>query len=351
MPEENLYQRGEAWWLLVRVDGHRYRESLRTDDVKKARKLRDARIKEIKARSTGGGHRGWRECVAAWHAHYSSQLAPSTMRRYLVSIKQVEAELGDMDIAEIDGRALRSLTSGRLAAGATPATIRRDLTAVSRVLEFAEANEWREGNPTLNTRRLLKERRDPIELPTEDSYRQLLVGCSGGLRYLVMAARKTGCRQAELVGVKWPQIDFAAQTLEVIGKGNKRRTITLSDDAAYFFGELPRLSDLIFCWPMSSNGPFVNGKVAPVVRWLPFSQAASDFTHARRVVEGRAKEAGREFKRFRFHDLRHLFAVEALRGGMGIYNLSKHLGHTSVKTTEIYLAFLTGEEADLARDT
>lgn len=51
-----------------------------------------------------------------------------------------------------------------------------------------------------------------------------------------------------------------------------------------------------------------------------------------------------------FHDLRHLFAVEALRGGMGIYRLSKHLGHTSVKTTEIYLDFLTPEEAARAKE-
>jgi integrase/recombinase XerD len=47
--------------------------------------------------------------------------------------------------------------------------------------------------------------------------------------------------------------------------------------------------------------------------------------------------------------LRHWFAVEALRDGMGIYKLSKHLGHTSVKTTEIYLNFLTPDEADRAR--
>ena len=71
-----------------------------------------------------------------------------------------------------------------------------------------------------------------------------------------------------------------------------------------------------------------------------FAQAASDFTHFRREVVKR--EPG--FKRFRFHELRHLFAVEALRGGMSIYALSKHLGHTSVKTTEIYLAYLTAEE-------
>jgi integrase/recombinase XerD len=49
------------------------------------------------------------------------------------------------------------------------------------------------------------------------------------------------------------------------------------------------------------------------------------------------------------HDLRHLYAVEALRGGMDIYTLSKQLGHTSVKTTEIYLDFLTADEAQRAK--
>jgi integrase/recombinase XerD len=34
---------------------------------------------------------------------------------------------------------------------------------------------------------------------------------------------------------------------------------------------------------------------------------------------------------------------------MDIYTLSKHLGHTSVKTTEIYLAFLTPDEAERAK--
>ena len=79
----------------------------------------------------------------------------------------------------------------------------------------------------------------------------------------------------------------------------------------------------------------------------PFAEAASDFTHFRR----KAGAADPTLRPFRFHDLRHLFAVESLRGEMGIYALSKHLGHTSVKTTEIYLAFLTPEEADAARES
>ena len=55
------------------------------------------------------------------------------------------------------------------------------------------------------------------------------------------------------------------------------------------------------------------------------------------------------FRRFRFHDLRHLHAVEYLKVGGSLYDLSKRLGHTSVKTTEIYLDFLTADEAAKAK--
>ena len=53
--------------------------------------------------------------------------------------------------------------------------------------------------------------------------------------------------------------------------------------------------------------------------------------------------------RFKFHDLRHLFAVRYLRDGGGIYALQGILGHTSVKTTEIYLAFLTPDQQHAAK--
>ncbi|WP_414690983.1 tyrosine-type recombinase/integrase [Novosphingobium sp.] len=48
--------------------------------------------------------------------------------------------------------------------------------------------------------------------------------------------------------------------------------------------------------------------------------------------------------RFRFHDLRHLFAVRFLQNGGSIYALQGIMGRTSVKTTEIYLAHLTPDQ-------
>lgn len=49
------------------------------------------------------------------------------------------------------------------------------------------------------------------------------------------------------------------------------------------------------------------------------------------------------------HDLGHLYAVEFLRGGGSIYDLQQILGHASIKTTKIYLDFLTPEEQRIAK--
>jgi integrase/recombinase XerD len=68
----------------------------------------------------------------------------------------------------------------------------------------------------------------------------------------------------------------------------------------------------------------------------------------RRVAHKRA-QAKQPFCRFRFHDLRHLFAVDTLRNRRAsLYELQQILGHTSVKTTEIYLDHLTPEEKQAA---
>jgi integrase/recombinase XerD len=52
---------------------------------------------------------------------------------------------------------------------------------------------------------------------------------------------------------------------------------------------------------------------------------------------------------FTFHQLRHLHAVEWLKSGRSIYDLQKRLGHRSIKTTEIYLEFLTPEEERIVK--
>ncbi len=71
---------------------------------------------------------------------------------------------------------------------------------------------------------------------------------------------------------------------------------------------------------------------------------SSQFGATARRLASKSSHRGHPFVRFKFHDLRHLFAVRYLRDGGGIYALQGIPGHTSVKTTEIYLAFLTPDQ-------
>jgi integrase/recombinase XerD len=313
MPDEsNLYLRGSIWWMRATVNSVEQRESLRTSDVKIARALRDKRLQELKnARYFGIVRRSWKEAVAAWAERAAGQIAATTARRYAVSLLQVEPFLAPYDIDKIDQKVIAGLVSVRLRQ-ATPATIRRDLTAVSRVLDFAEAEGWRDGNPALTAAKRVKERRDPIVLPDPGDVEYLIRACSRRYGPLVRAAWLTGARQDEIVRATWSSFNARAGTLEIIGKGNKRRTLRLSPEGSAHLSAQPVTlgCPLIFC---KDSGE-------------PFGRASADFNHFRRKAIALARKEGRPFRRFRFHDLRHLFAVEALRGGMSIYVLQKHLG-------------------------
>jgi integrase/recombinase XerD len=323
LTETNMYLRGKTWFLRAEIDGQKYRESLHTTNLKEARRLRDARLKALQAQTRHGAV-DWPKAVVAWAEHMQGQIATATRQRYLQSLALCEPYLRGRMVGEIDGPIIRGVVAARRRV-VRIATVRRDLTAVSRVLAYAQSVGWREGNPALDAIRTLRERRDPIVLPDEDSIKAVFAACSPHLRDLAIAARLTGARQAELTALKWSQFNETAGTLEIIkGKGNRRRVIALSPAALEHIAKLPRTSALLF---PSADGPWVS---------VPPAFAKTVRRAAPRVP-------------FRFHDLRHLYAIESLRSGSSIYRVSQHLGHTSVKTTEIYLAHLTPEEADHVR--
>src|SRR5262249_44355204 len=84
-------------------------------------------------------------------------------------------------------------------------------------------------------------------------------------------------------------------------------------------------------------------------RGEPYSSFAPTFLKLMRRVEAWAKANGVEFRRFCFHHLRHRHAVDWLKSGRDIYSLQGRLGHTSIKTTEMYLEYLTPEEVQVAK--
>lgn len=332
---KHTYWRGDTLWARFTVAGQEFRESLSTGSTKTAAKLVEAmRDKAVGRLKRGQDDKSWDDAIVAWSKFIVGQVgSQKTAKRYASSLIRASEHISG-PVAEIDKATINRFVTGRRAEGVTNATIRRDLQAISSLLDFCEEESWREGNPAHAKMRKLKEHRDPITLPLEADYEFLLArlerNCRG-FAEMLRAARLTGLRQDELVTAKWSGFNPDAAALTVVGKGNKQRTIALSPSAV----------DLIAKQPVALKCPFIFHHLGRQIQG-----AASWYSRQTRWAREAAQKDGTEFVGFRFHDMRHWYAVEYLRQtGSDIYTLQHHLRHTSVKTTEMYLEFLTPEEA------
>jgi integrase/recombinase XerD len=190
-------------------------------------------------------------------------------------------------------------------------------------------------NPALAHLKRLNERRDPIVLPETADIEAVIARAPGMFAALIRAAWLTGCRQDELVGLERSGVDMLRRQIRVLGKRNKARTVDMHGAYEVFRSATAHLRSKFVFWHSEGS---------------PYANVASRFVEISKSAQKTAHAAGRDFRRFRFHDLRHHFAVHFLKDRLGtIYDLQQHLGHTSIKTTELYLSFLTAEEQRAAK--
>lgn len=332
------YWRGDTLWGRLTVKGEEFRWSLRTGDVEIAAERYKARKqREIAASHYGDARKTWDDAVVAWSEFIVGNVSPNTAKRYGVSMGQLEPHLKGLYLDEIDKPLMSAIVRDRRARGASNATIRRDLGAAGSVLTYCEHEGWRDDNPALAWLRLLKERRDPIVLPLHSHVDYVVRRAPGLFAKLIDAARYTGCRQEELVGLTRQRVDIKRRQFTVIGKKNKLRTLDMLDAYDVFRSIPANLKSKFVFW--HDDGDF-------------YANVSSRFAGFCHDAQKTAQQEGVEMPLFPFHNLRHLFAVDYLKAGKGsIYDLQQHLGHESVKTTEIYLKYLTAEEARLAKMT
>lgn len=336
-PGPNVYLRGKTYWYRFVYKGTEYRGTTKATSQSLAERVAKKKRDEIVAHSLFGDERClWREACNKWYAHMERHVAKSTLSRYLGSLVHFTEELDGQFVDQVDKKFLVRWIAKRQDDGVTNATIRRDLTALSSVLGFCDDQGWLSGNPALDRLRRLKERRDPIVLPRGENVRRIIERAPGNLAALIRAALHTGARLDELVQATRSQVDFARREMTVIGKGNKRRTFALSPEA---YEAISSAIPALGCPYLFQH----DGK--------PYASVSTRFRDLN-IWEKKAADKAkppREFRPMRFHDLRHVFAVNYLKGGGSIYTLKQILGHTSIATTELYIEFLTPEEAEQAK--
>lgn len=325
----NLYKRGDVWWGCIKVAGRKHRRSLRTTDPREAaRRLKGWRLKLERNLLGDPDSPTWRAAVVKWATEVlPKSVKPSVAKRYLVSIGQLDPVFGVLRVDQISAAKIAEYISLRSTV-ATNATVRRDLTALSRLLSSCVAWGWRTDNPARTyDRSIIRERREPITPPDAAMVEKLIGAAPAGMADVLRLLAETGMRENEAVTLEATDIDWDARQIRLTRtKTNRPRTLdwkTPGGDAGVVLAHAPRQGAL---FPASTGAAYRNF-------------AANAVRVSRDLAERDAT-----FKPFRVHDLRHGFAIGWLRRGGDIYQLSIHLGHTSLKTTEIYLGHLSARE-------
>ncbi|EHM09925.1 site-specific recombinase XerD [Thermanaerovibrio velox DSM 12556] len=131
-----------------------------------------------------------------------------------------------------------------------------------------------------------------------------------------------GLRASELCGLSMRDLDLSSGTLRVCGKGEKVRVLPL-------VGETRKALERYLSIRGTADGPVFLSKRGKGLKredvW--------------KIMRRRGMKAGIASSRLHPHVLRHSCATHLLRRGMDLRALQCLLGHSSVRTTEVYTHF------------
>ncbi len=134
----------------------------------------------------------------------------------------------------------------------------------------------------------------------------------------------SGARVSELCGLDLQDIDYERNTICVIGKGNKERTIPLGNPAMRALDAWLKEGRPSLAGDKSDRAVFLGARGKRIVQ----RTVRTVVYQALQALEGAVKLGP--------HALRHSAATHLLEGGADLRTVQEILGHASLATTQIY---------------
>ena len=196
------------------------------------------------------------------------------------------------------------------------ATVNRYLAALSHVFTIAVREwEWLPRSPMERVDRI-QEARGRVRFLDDDERGRLLEACRQSreplLHPLVITALCTGCRQGELLGLRWSEADIERGVIRLLDtKNDERRAVPLTGPALEAVGELSKVrridDDRVFA--------------------ITAAQLRGPWEKAVEVAK---------LNDFRFHDLRHTAASYLAMNRATLAEIAEILGHRTLQMVKRY---------------
>ena len=196
-----------------------------------------------------------------------------------------------------------------------------------------------EDNPTLELESPKINKRHPVYLTLNQSLTLLESLDKNDKNYyrdycILTIFLNCGLRLSELCSIQLNKIKN--DTLTIIGKGNKERTVYLNDACIKAINSLLQTRDVSKVTPENQNFLFLSN------RGTPINQRTVEI-----MIKKRITKAGFTDEKYTPHKLRHTAATLMYKyGNVDIRSLQNILGHTNISTTQIY----THVDDDTLRD-
>jgi integrase/recombinase XerC len=271
------------------------------------------------------------------HLEVERSLSVHTIRAYIGDLESLLNHLetiGVTDISQLELVHLRSWLANQQVKGGARTTLSRRAVSVRLFTKWAVKNKYlaKDVAATLATpkgHRTLPEVLDIADaktamdsLATRASEEETPISLRDVAMVELLYA--TGARVAELCGLEMSDIDYDRQTIRVLGKGNKERTIPLGNPAMKALNVWLKEGRDSIKNSLSGNAVFLG------VRGKRIDQRTV------RTVVYNALQAIEGIERMGPHALRHSAATHLLEGGADLRTVQEILGHASLATTQIY---------------
>ncbi len=244
-----------------------------------------------------------------------------TIASYAFACKDFLDFICGLDITKCTHHEVRQWLHYLHSRGSASQTAAQRKYALSSFFKFLERIGLMGSSPT----RLVANYKVHRQLPRHhsiDEMNQLLAACDC-IRDLAIISTlwSTGCRRAELLGMKIEDLNWAERTVRVIGKGDKERLVPLTPSAA------KTLENYV---GMRSRGPmFLVLRCSTEEGMRPLGPRDLG-----RIIKKVCLRAG--IGATHPHALRHTFATHMLEGGADLITVKEFLGHSTIISTQVY---------------
>jgi integrase len=324
-----FYQRGQTWYAYISfytADGRHIcsRKSLCTDVREEAERRVNEEIAQYLSSDIQETPRITIQDAFARYFQEKGQYLVNA-KYILTSLMTMAQNLGITYLDELDKSTLQKYVDLRRKT-LSNASVNRELAKLSAIRSLADEFWDKRVNKAKPLKFRLKEPAENIKyLPDWTTAQKIIDKAPAHLKPIIYTALYTGLRKGNLLNLKWENLDFINNLINVKVKGNHTLTLPMIASLKEILQAQPQINEYVFNYNGHRIGDIKHA-----------------WTHIFYDNTGKLKDVTLPY--VNFHTLRHTAATWILRKTNNLKLTQQILGHTNIKTTLKYAHVLDEEK-------